>query len=312
MVSEEVRAGTRMEALGLPALIARYGGGGPSSTAIPRLSLMRWDEPSTPVHSVLEPMLCVVAQGRKQAILGKSLFEYDAGKYLVVSVDLPIHANIVEASASTPYLAMSLSLDPAMLAAMVLELPEVPSDGESQAGMAVSPLTAELLDSVVRLLRLLDRPRDIPMLAPLAEREIIYRLLNGEQGTVLRQIALADSRPAQIGRATEWIRGMTRSRCGSRPRPGPANMSPSSFHRHFKAVTAMSPLQYQKLIRLQEARYLLLAQQADITRIGFAVGYENPSQFSREYSRLFGAPPRRDAARLRSAALDPLRLGQSL
>ena len=170
-------------------------------------------------------------------------------------------------------------------------------------GMTVSPITLDLLDPVVRLLQLLDRPQDIAMLAPLTEREILYRLLMGEQGAMLRQIALADSHLSQVSRATVWLRRNYAQPFSINTLAQVASMSPSSLHRHFKAVTNLSPLQYQKQIRLQEARARLLSQQGDAATIGLAVGYESPSQFGREYSRLFGVPPARDAARLRGAPL---------
>ncbi|MDB5687754.1 MAG: AraC family transcriptional regulator, partial [Rhizorhabdus sp.] len=248
-----------------------------------------------------EPAVCVVVQGRKREMLCATNRIYDAAQYLVVSVDLPIVGNVIEASAETPYLAFRLSLDPSMLAAMLLDMPaERGDDTRPSAGLALSPLTSELIDPVIRLLRLLDRPADIAMLAPLAEREILYRLLQGPQRDMLRQIALADSRLSQINRAIGWIKRHYADPFRIETVAEAARMSPSSFHHHFKAVTSMSPLQYQKQIRLQEARQLILAQHKDAASAGFAVGYDSPSQFSREYRRLFGEPPVRDAARLRA------------
>jgi AraC-like DNA-binding protein len=292
-------------------LIERHCPDGDGSTAIPRVSLLRSEVPTTPIQGIFEPVFCIVAQGRKQAVLGDALFDYDAGKYVVVSVDLPVSSTICEASASKPYLAFALTLVPELLAALLLDLPATDAGTNAPAGLAVSALTTELLSPVVRLLRLLDRPRDIPMLAPLAEREILYYLLLGDQGATLRQIALADSRLSQISRAIEWLRRNYAQPLRIEFLARIANMSPSTFHRHFKVVTAMSPLQFQKRIRLQEARYRLLAQESDVTRIGLSVGYESPSQFSREYSRLFGAPPGRDAARLRSSAREAPQLARS-
>jgi transcriptional regulator GlxA family with amidase domain len=172
--------------------------------------------------------------------------------------------------------------------------------------MGVSKAPGELLDAVVRLLRLLDHPTDVPVLAPLIEREILWRLLCGEQGPMLRQIGLADSRLSQLSHAIRWIRANYAKMLRIEELAQMAAMSVSSFHRHFRAVTSMSPIQYQKQIRLQEARARLLAQSKDVAAVGFAVGYDSPSQFSREYSRVYGAPPGRDAARLRSApTLEP-------
>jgi len=280
-------------------LVARHCRGGRCETAVPRLTLLRSDAPAGPVGSVYRPILCVIAQGAKRLMLGDRLFEFDAAKYLIVSVDLPVAGEICEASPERPYLALSLALDPAALAAMLLDMSgSAPAAGLS-AGLAVTAVTADLLDPVVRLARLLDRPGDIVMLAPLAEREILYRLLLGEQGALLRQIALADSRLSRIGRAIAWIRGHFAEPVSIETVAAVASMSLSSFHRHFKAVTTMSPLQYQKQLRLQEARRLLLSEHGDAASVGFAVGYDSPSQFSREYSRLFGFPPARDATRLR-------------
>jgi AraC-like DNA-binding protein len=285
----------------LQALIGRYCDSGAVETPIPRLALHRATAPTGPMSTLYEPALCVVVQGRKQAMLGATSYIYDAAKYLVVSVDLPIVGGVIEASEEKPYLGFRLSLDPAMLAAMLLEMPADSSDAQRPGtGLALSPLTPDLIDPVLRLVRLLDRPGDIPMLAPLAEREILYRLLQGPQRAMLRQIALADSRLSQINRAIGWIRRHYADPFRIETVAEAARMSPSSFHHHFKAVTSMSPLQYQKQIRLQEARRLILAQHKDAAAAGFAVGYESPSQFSREYRRLFGEPPVRDAARLRT------------
>jgi AraC-like DNA-binding protein len=295
----------------LRALIERHCAAPRWPTPIPRLTLRRATAPTVPIATLCQPLLCVVAQGRKRAMLGERALEYDAAKYLVGSVDLPVTSEICEASAETPYLAMSLALDPATLAAMLLDMPGA-AVGQPLTGLAVSPMTADLLDPVVRLLRLLDRPRDIAMLAPLAEREILYRLLLGPQGPMLRQIALADSRLSQIAKAIGWIKQNYERPLSIDALAAIAHMSPSSLHRHFKSVTAMSPLQFQKRIRLQEARRRVLGQHGDAASVGFAVGYESPSQFSREYARLFGAPPGRDAARLRASATDPRELTQAL
>ena len=283
----------------LCTLIAQHCHQSRTPTAIPRVGLVRSDTPTLPVGVLYQPMLCIVAQGAKRTLLGATIVGYSAGQYLVVSVDLPITGSVTQASADAPYLALSLELDPAVLADMLLTLPGAAQDAPLP-GLAVSPVTPDLLDAAVRLLRLLNRPTDIPMLAPLAEREILYRLLTGAQAPMLRQIALAHSRLAHISRAIGWIRNHFAEPLRIAAVAQRANMSASTFHRHFKAVTAMSPLQYQKQIRLQEARRLLLAGQADAASIGFAVGYESPSQFSREYARMFGQPPVRDAVRLRA------------
>lgn len=293
----------------LAALIDRYCTGERCDTRIPRLGLIRATTVTVPVQTIYEPRLIVVAQGRKQGVLGEKVFNYGAGSYVVVSVDLPVSAAIRQASSDRPYLALSLRFDSTLLADMMLGLPSDTRATQASPGLAISLMTDGLLEPLVRFTRLLEQPRDIPALAPLVEREILYRLLLGEHGAILRQIALADSRMSQIGRTITWIRRNYSQALRIENLAAMAAMSTSSFHRHFKAVTAMSPLQYQKQIRLREARRLLLAQEGDAAQVGFSVGYESASQFSREYSRQFGTPPARDAAQLRAiAARNPARI----
>ncbi|WP_417069691.1 AraC family transcriptional regulator N-terminal domain-containing protein [Niveibacterium terrae] len=291
-----------MESLNsLRTLIARHCPDGRRDTAIPRVTLMSTPRVSTPVPMVYEPRLSLVAQGAKRVELGELSLEYDAGRFLLVSIDVPVCSAVSEASEEKPFQAFSLKLDPAALAGMLLEFPPAAKPLPPEAGIATHPLTAELIAPVVRLLSLLDTPSDIAALAPLIEREILYRLIRGGQGEMLRQIAQANSRLNQIGRAIAWIRGHYAQPLRIDALAAIAAMSPSSLHRHFKAVTALSPLQYQKRIRLLEARRLLLARQSDAASISFAVGYESPSQFSREYHRLFGAPPIQDQSRMLAA-----------
>jgi AraC-like DNA-binding protein len=271
-------------------------------TALPRVSLIRASQASEPIHVLHEPAICIIAQGRKQVMSGGNVFVYDRAQYLVVSVDVPIVGQIIEASKDRPYLCFLLSLDVGILGALMMEanLP-APRPGEPQASVFLSDVTSELLDAAVRLVRLLDSPRDIPILAPVAEREILYRLLIGPQGARLRQIAVADSRLQQVGRAISWLKRNFREPFRIEDLAREARMSPSALHQHFKTVTSMSPLQYQKQLRLQEARRLILAQAMDAALAGHSVGYDSPSQFSREYRRLFGAPPIRDVQRLRAS-----------
>jgi AraC-like DNA-binding protein len=298
----------------LAALIGRLvTSDGVHETAIPRLALIRACQPTEPVHAVHEPALCIIVQGRKQVMLGERIYLYDRTQYLVVSVDLPVVGQVIEASAEVPYLCLRLDIDPVQLGALMLES-KTDSNRQSEGGhtdagpcLAVNPAAPELLDAVLRLVRLLETPRDISVLAPLAEREILYRLMNGEQAARLRQIATAESKLQQVNRAIGWIRRNYDKAFSIEALASEASMSPSALHQHFKAVTAMSPLQYQKQLRLQEARRLILGAALDAASAGFRVGYESPSQFSREYRRLFGAPPLRDVARLRSArAVDML------
>lgn len=286
----------------LAGLIERYApDDGVHETPVPRLAVIRMSQPTEPIHVLHQPALCIVAQGRKQVMLGSDVFEYGPGQHLVFSVDLPVVGQIVEASPQAPYLCLRLDLDATQLGGLMLETttPRA-SAGPAPRGLILSTVTTELLDAAVRLARLADHPRDIPALAPLAEREILYRLLQGDHAGMLRDIARAESRLAQIGRAIGWIKSHYDRPFAIETVAAQASMSPSSFHEHFKAVTAMTPLQYQKQLRLQEARRLILGQAMDAASAGHAVGYDSPSQFSREYRRLFGAPPLRDVARLRT------------
>jgi AraC-like DNA-binding protein len=287
----------------LSGLIEQFtGADGVHATSIPRVVLLRSSHPTEQLHAVQEPAVCIVAQGRKQVMAGTSVYLYDRAKYLIASVDIPIVGQILEASPAAPYLCLRLDLDPAVIGALMLETetPKTAGDTPSPA-LSLSTVTPELLDAAVRLVRLLAAPRDIPILAPLAEREILYRLLLGDQSSKLRQIAVAESKLQQINRAIGWIKRNFRDSFSIDAVAAEARMSPSTLHEHFKAVTSMSPLQYQKQLRLQEARRLILSRSLDAATAGHSVGYESPSQFSREYKRTFGAPPARDIARLRAS-----------
>lgn len=289
----------------LARLIEQFtGSDGVHATAIPRVVLIRSSQPTEEIHAVQEPAVCIVAQGRKRVVAGRSVLEYDPAKYLVASVDVPIVGQIVEATPAAPYLCLRLDLDPAAVGALMLEAGIGRGDSDQPGpGLSLSEVTPELLDSAVRLVRLLAAPRDIPILAPLAERETLYRLLNGEQGEKLRQIVFAESKLQQVNRAIGWIKRNFREPFSIEAVAAEARMSASTLHEHFRSVTSMSPLQYQKQLRLQEARRLILSQSLDAAVAGHAVGYESPSQFSREYKRTFGAPPARDIARLRASPL---------
>ena len=236
-----------------------------------------------------------MAQGGKHLLLGDQVHEYRAGQCLVVTAVLPVTGHYLEPS---PSLALGLVLRPAAIAALLLE------NGLRGAGAHPAISTGEagpdLLDAVTRLLRLLDHPDDVPVLAPLIEREILWRLLTGPHGGVVRQIGLPGSGLSHVSRAIAWIREHYAEPLRIADLAGLTGLSPSAFHQHFRTVTAMSPLQYQKRIRLQEARSLLVTHPGDVAGVGHVVGYDSPSQFTREYRRLFGAPPGQDAARLRS------------
>ncbi len=284
------------------ALIDQYATvDGMADTALPRVALARLSKPSEPMHGVHQPALCIIAQGRKQVIMGDSIYFYDASQYLVASVDVPVVGQVIEATPEKPYLSFKLNLDPALISELILES-GLDGDVEREApgiSLSLSTVTPELQDAVIRMLRLLEKPRDIAVLGPLAEREILYRLLNGPDAARLRQIAQADSKLQRVTRAISWIKQHFTEPFSIELLASEARMSTSALHHHFKQVTAMSPLQYQKQLRLQEARRLILIQGSDAASAGHQVGYESPSQFSREYSRLFGAPPLRDANRLK-------------
>ncbi len=285
----------------LARLIERFtASDGVHETALPRVVLIRASTPTEPLLALHEPAVCLIVQGRKQVLVGDAAYIYDREKYLVVSVDVPVIGQVIEATPEEPYLCLRLDIDPSVVSALVMEGKMGPPRREPVGGVAVSPVTPALLDAARRLVALLDTPKEAAVLAPLVEREILYRLLTGDQGQRLAQIAIADSRLHQINRAISWIK-MNFSRPFSVENvASEAGMSASALHQHFKTITAMSPLQYQKQLRLQEARRLIVAQNMDAASAGHAVGYDSPSQFSREYRRVFGAPPLRDAARLRA------------
>ena len=259
-------------------------------TAIPRLILTRGDEPTELSPAIFPPLLCVLASGKKRLVLGNHDYRYDAEHYLIASADLPLRGQVLE-----PCLALTLMLDPAVVADVLLALPPVAKSESAPAALAVSRLDGDLADAVERFVRLLDRPADIPVLAGSIEREIVYRLLLGEQGEMLRQMAAPTSHLANINRAIAMIRDRYDEKVRIEELAAVAGMSVTSFHRHFRAATNMSPLQFHKRIRLHEARRRLLSTQADATRVSVDVGYDSASQFSREYRRLFGSPPARDA-----------------
>lgn len=281
-------------------LIEKYAAGreGVSETSIPRVKLFRATTPTQPLHALHEPAICLVVQGKKRVRIGDDVLDYDSGHFLTASVDVPVIGQVIEASPEKPYLCFKLEIDRPMLAALALEMG--PEDAaEPPPGVALSPVTEELLDSALRLLRLAETPRDIAMLAPMAERELLYRLLAGEYGGRLRQLAHADSKLSQVNRAINWIKHNFREAFSIETLASEARMSSSALHLHFKQVTSLSPLQYQKQMRLQEARRLIFAEAMDAANAAHEVGYESPSQFSREYRRLFGAPPMQDVTRLR-------------
>ena len=273
-------------------------------TAIPGLSLYRRDEPTQPASGMSEPSICLVAQGAKRVLLGDDVYVYDAHHFLITSVDLPTVWQIIKASREKPYLGLVLKLDQREISQLMVDsnLPP-PRAQQSSRGMAIGEVTLPLLTAFQRLIDLLAEPKDIPILAPIIQREIVYRLLVGDQGARLRQMASAGSQSQQIARAIDWLKSHFTQRLQIEDLATQVHMSTSTFHHHFRALTAMSPLQYQKWLRLNEARRLMLTERLDVTTAAFQVGYESPSQFSREYSRLFGSPPLRDITTLRTSAV---------
>jgi AraC-like DNA-binding protein len=261
------------------------------------VTLFRADEPTVPLPAVYDASLCIIAQGAKRVSLGGRSLLYDAAHYLLVSVDLPLVGHVIQADRDAPYLCCKINIDQAVLADLILAEGARAPKADLPA-LAVYRSDDDLIDAVCRLMRLLDQPDSITTLAPLIEREILYRLLKGPHGPALRYMAVADSHLNQVSRAIATIRNSFDRPLRIGDIATAAGMSPSSLHEHFKAVTKMTPLEYQKQLRLQEARRLMLSAGTTASGAGFAVGYESPSQFNREYARLFGAPPRRDIEQL--------------
>ena len=267
------------------------------------LLLNRFSNPTEPLHGVSKPAFCVIAQGSKQVLLGDSLYRYDPAHYLLATVELPVVGQVLEASAERPYLSLRLDLDPALVGSVMVEAGHLSSRNQGDVrALDVSPLDANLLDTVVRLVRLLDSPAEARVLRPLITREIVYRLLMGEQGNRLRHLALLGGQTDRIAEAVERLRREFNQPLRIESLARELGLSVSGFHHHFKAVTAMSPLQFQKQLRLQEARRIMLGEHLDAASAGYRVGYDDASQFSREYKRLFGHPPVRDVEQLREAA----------
>jgi AraC-like DNA-binding protein len=286
----------------IAAVIARHvSKDGFHATPIERVTLVRSSTVTMPMPNVYRPQLCLVAQGRKEVMLGDRVFRYAPGRYGVVTYDLPAIGHVVEATPDKPYLCLYLDFDPVMLGELALRVPPPPGAPSPPIGKTVSDAGTSLLDAVLRLLRLLDDPAALPVLGPLAEQEILYRLLAGQDGARMRHITSSQGRVAQVGRAIAWIGKNFRDRFSIERLATEVGMSPSSLHEHFRAVTAMTPLQFQKQLRLQDARSLMLVQDIDATTAAFRVGYESASQFSREYRRHFGEPPARDISRLRAS-----------
>jgi AraC-like DNA-binding protein len=269
-------------------------------TAISGLALFQRDKPTQPESRMYEPRICLIAQGAKRVLLGDDTYVYGERHFLITSVNLPTVVQITKASREKPCLGLILKLDQREISQLIVDsnLP-FPRPQQSSRGMATGEVTLPLLTAFQRLIDLLAEPKDIPILAPIIQREIFYRLLVGDQGARLRQMASSGSQSQQIARAIDWLKDNFTQPLRIDDLATQVNMSTSTFHHHFRTLTAMSPLQYQKWLRLNEARRLMLIENQDAATVAFQVGYESPSQFSREYGRLFGAPPLRDITSLR-------------
>jgi AraC-like DNA-binding protein len=272
------------------------------ATAIGNLFFNRRSSPTLPLHVSQWPCFAMVAQGAKSIMLGADTFDYGVGQFLLVSLDLPVVSRVTEASSELPHLGLGMAIDGARLADLMRRIALPANAAGRRLGVAVNTASADLLEATLRLLRLLDRPADIPALAPLIEQEILYHLLTGPCGAQLIQIAMADSPGNKIARAISWLKSNYSAQLRMAELAERVGMSVSSLHHHFKAVTAMTPVQYQKQLRLHEARRLMLIDQLDVGTAGYRVGYQSPSQFSREYGRLYGMPPQRDVERFRKTA----------
>jgi AraC-like DNA-binding protein len=276
---------------------------GDRSTPIPALAFFRRDAPTPPGLCQVEPSIVLVVQGAKRMLVGGDAFAYNCERFLVASLDVPASSEVVEASAVRPCLGLVLKLDLRLIAELVAQAPLLsPKDRSVGRGMALGRVTPSLLESIKRLTDLLDEPEAIEVLAPLVLREVHYRLLTTDQAGRLRQLASVGSQSYLVARAIDWLKSHYASPLRVEKLAERVHMSASSLHHHFRQLTAMSPLQYQKWLRLNEARRLMLNAGLDAASAAFEVGYESPSQFSREYARLFGAPPRRDVVSLRSKA----------
>ncbi|WP_312210018.1 AraC family transcriptional regulator [Pseudescherichia sp.] len=269
-------------------------------STLPGVTLIRASSPTMPMPVIYTPTLCLVAQGTKEARLGETTYRYNAENYLIASVELPVMGSVIEATEERPYLCLQLDLDMAELSELAICYPDPLTETQDPpTGIMLNKTTPELLDAAVRLASLLDTPHDIDALAPLTLREILYRLLTGPQGNIIRHMAQAESRLNQIARAIIWIRTHFREACRIEQAASVAGMSRSTFHHHFKAVTTMSPIAFRTHLRMQEARRLMVSDAVDAASAGFHVGYESPSQFSRDYVRIFGVSPARHASQLR-------------
>ena len=288
----------------LASLTEKYSSGeGVHATAVNGLFCIRLSAPNMTLPAVYQPSVCVILQGAKQVLLEEEIYRYEPPQFLAVSVDLPLLGQVVEASAERPYLCLQIEIDPRQIGELIAHSGDTGwTRSDTTRGLFVGTPDGPTLEAVLRLARLLETPRDIPRLAPMMLREFHYRLLSSEYGPLIAQMAISGSNTRKIGQVIRQIKTQLASPIRIEELAAMVNMSPSSFHQHFKAVTAMSPLQYQKRLRLTEARHILLAENADAASTAYRVGYQSVSQFSREYARMFGAPPIRDVEGIRGLA----------
>lgn len=279
----------------------RHAPPGLTITPIPRVDICVGQGFTDKAPCLYRSMICFILQGSKRVAINDNLLSYDCEHYLISALDLPLTGQIIDAEGGQPYVAVSLVLDPAILAQLAANMAPVRESVQKGIGITVNPMSDSLRDTLLRLLALLDTPDDIPILGPMVERELLYRLLQGPQGRLLRQIAQPDGALGSIRRAVTWIRDNYSARLRIEALCEASGMSRASLHRHFLAMTGFSPVQYQKTLRLQEARQLLLSGEHRAADVAFAVGYESASQFSREYLRQFGAPPARNVREIRQA-----------
>jgi AraC-like DNA-binding protein len=307
-IGEQTSAARRTALLEqLRELIARHARSD-ETTAVEGVLLSAIDRSGEPAASRSGTILAVIAQGAKRLAIGDRVYDYGAGQYLVASVDLPVTGHFTRASAAEPALGFGLVLRPSVVASLVLDAREASGwstprrarTAAAPSALGVADASAELLDAVVRMVRLLDdSPADRAVLAPIIEREVVWRLITGPLGRSVSESGLADGKVAQISRAVGWINDRYSERFRVEDLARSCGMSTSAFHRNFQAVTALSPIQFQKQVRLQSARLMLLSGAEDVATVGYRVGYDSASQFSRAYRRQFGLPPGQDAARLR-------------
>ncbi|MGM8932809.1 AraC family transcriptional regulator [Salinicola halophyticus] len=278
--------------------LAANAGNRRTETGIPRVAMVQGEIPEHMLAAVYEPMINLILQGSKTMTVGERTLRYDPATYFVMSIELPAVGTVHPTATGEPYLALSLTLDPAVLATLLTDLASPARHDEADAGFSVAATTPALMDAWLRMLRLMGKPDEIAALAPVYEREILYRVLQGPHGWMLREIAAPDTAMARVSQAIQWIRQDYAEPIRVEALAQRAAMSVSAFHRHFKAVTTLSPLQYQKRVRLLQARTLMVASAKSVTNAAFEVGYESATQFSRDYARVFGLPPARDTARM--------------